>query len=163
MEELATVTAIDNDVITVVSQIKSTCNSCSQVDSCANGQVAKAIPQKNLSFTIKKSTLLEKQSITIGDRVVLTVPEADVLSSAWQVYLLPILGLFSFSAFGQWLIQQNILAHELIALIIGLSGGYLGYRIAKHLQNEPNQLKKLQPQILRILPKQLDVDNISAR
>jgi len=158
MEELATVTAINNGQITVVSQIKSSCNSCSQVDTCASGQIAKAIPHKKLSFTLFESNLLDNQTINIGDCVVLTVPETDVLQSAWQVYLLPILGLFSFSALGQWLQQQGMLSHELLALSIGLVGGYLGYRLAKHLQNQPNKITKLQPKILRVLPKPINID-----
>lgn len=161
MEELATVTAINNDIITVVSQIKSTCNSCSQVDTCASGQVAKAIPHKRLSFSLQKPKSLENQKVDIGDCVVLTVPEIDVLQSAWQVYLLPVLGLSSFSAIGQWLVQEEMLAHELMALTIGLVGGYLGYRVAKYLQSDPNKRKRLQPEILKILPKPLDVNNIS--
>jgi len=160
MEELATVTANDNGRITVVSQIKSTCNSCSQVDTCASGQIAKAIPHKRLSFTLHKPKSLESQTINVGDCVVIAVPEVDVLQSAWQVYLLPIFGLFTFSALGQWLIQEEILAHELIALVIGILGGYLGYRLAKHLQSDPNKRKRLQPEILRVLPKPLNVDNI---
>jgi sigma-E factor negative regulatory protein RseC len=161
MEELATVTGVSRGDITVVSQIKSTCNSCSQVSSCANGQVAKAIPHKKLSFTLNKPKSLYNQVIDIGDSVLLTVPEEDVLRSAWQVYLLPIFGLFSFSAFGQWLVLEDILAHELIAMVIGTFGGYLGYRLAKKLQSDPVKQKKLQPKILRVLPKPLEVDNIS--
>lgn len=162
MEELATVTAIDNGNITVVSQIKSSCNSCSQVDTCASGLVAKAIPHKNLSFTLLKPKSLENQTIKVGDCVVLTLPEVDVLQSAWQVYLLPIFGLFSFSALGQWLVQEEILAHELIALFIGIIGGYLGYRFAKYLQNQPSQRERLQPKVLRVLPKPLSVSNVSS-
>jgi sigma-E factor negative regulatory protein RseC len=161
MEELATVTAISRGEITVVSQIKSTCNSCSQVNSCANGQVAKAIPHKKLSFTLGKPKSLGNQIIGIGDSVLLTVPEEDVLRSAWQVYLLPIFGLFSFSALGQWLVQEEVLVHELIAIVIGTVGGYLGYRLAKKLQSDPIKQKKLQPKILRVLPKPLEVDNIN--
>lgn len=161
MEELATVTAIDNGKITVVSQIKSSCNSCSQVDTCASGLVAKAIPHKKLSFTLLKPKSLENQTINIGDCVVLTLPEVDVLQSAWQVYLLPIFGLFAFSALGQWLVQAAILAHELLALSIGIMGGYLGFKLAKYLQNQPSKRERLQPKVLRVLPKPLDVNNVS--
>ena len=101
MEELATITAIDNEQLTVVSKIKSTCNSCSQVDTCASGQVAKAIPHRSLSFILLKPKSLKNQTVNIGDCVVLTLPEADLLQSAWQVYMWPIFGLFSFSALGQ--------------------------------------------------------------
>ena len=159
MEELATVTAVNNGEISVVSQIKSSCNSCSQVDTCASGQVAKAIPHKQLSFVLNKPKSLENQTIKIGDCVVLTLPEINLLQSAWQVYLLPIFGLFIFSAFGQWLKQEEILSHELFALAIGILGGYIGYRLAKYLQNHVSQQGKLEPKISRIIPKALHVDN----
>ncbi len=158
MEELATVTAIDKNKITVVSKIKSSCNSCSQVDTCASGQIAKAIPHKKLSFTLLKPQSLKNQAIEIGDCVVLTLPEVDLLKSAWQVYLFPIFGLFAFSALGQWLKQAGIFPHELMALAVGMVGGYLGYRIAKYLQNQPHNKERLQPQILRVLSKPLDVN-----
>lgn len=161
MEELATVTEISDDKITVVSQIKSTCNSCSQVDSCASGQVAKAIPHKRLSFTLSKPSSLNDTSIQVGDCVVLTVPEIDVLQSAWQVYLLPILGLFLFSGLGQWFIQVQILPHELFALALGVFGGYLGFRFAKILQSHPLKRKRLQPEILKVIPKPIVVSHIS--
>jgi len=158
MEELAEVIAIENGMISVVSQVKSSCNSCSQVSTCASGQIAKAIPHKKSSFTLPLSTFLNNQRVQVGDCVVLTLPEIDVLKSAWQVYLLPIIGLLSFSAMGQWLIMQKVLSHELLALGIGLAGGYLGYRLAKYLQNHPDYQGKLQPKILRIIPKLLVVD-----
>ena len=162
MEELATVIAIEDDYITVVSQVKSSCNSCSQLDSCASGQIAKAIPHRKLSFTIPFTQEMPQVSknIKIGDCVVLTLPEIDVLKSAWQVYLLPILGLFLFSGLGQWLRLQGVFSHELIALLLCIFGGYSGYRVAKHLQNKPNQRNKLQPKIACVLPKDDDVTKV---
>lgn len=158
MEELAEVISIENGMISVVSQVKSSCNSCSQVSTCASGQVAKAIPHKKLSFTLPVSALLNNKLIQVGDCVVLTLPEVDVLKSAWQVYLLPVVGLLSFSALGQWLVMKGVLTHELLALGVGLIGGYLGYRIAKYLQNNPEHQEKLQPKILRVIPKPVVVD-----
>lgn len=155
MEELATVTAIDNDKITVVSQVKSTCNSCAQVDSCASGQVAKAIPHKKLSFTLNKPKLLAKTIVNVGDCVVIHVPENALLQSAWQVYLLPIFGLFIFSAIGQWLVLEEVFVHELLGLILGFLGGYLGYRYAKFLQSKLKNQASLSPEILRVIPKTL--------
>lgn len=158
MEELAEVIAIESGLISVVSQVKSSCSSCSQVSTCASGQVAKAIPHKKSSFILPVSALLTNQRLQVGDCVVLTLPEIDVLQSAWQVYLLPIIGLVSFSALGQWLTMQAVLSHELLGLGIGLTGGYLGYRLAKYLQNHPEHQEKLQPKILRVIPKPLVVD-----
>lgn len=157
MEELAEVVAIESGLISLASQVKSSCSNCSQVSTCASGQVAKAIPHKQLFFTLPSSALSNEQVVQVGDCIVLSLPEADVLKSAWQVYLFPILGLLIFSAIGQWLIVQEILNHEIFALGIGLVGGYLGYRLARYLQNNSNQQQKLQPKILRVIPKPLVV------
>lgn len=56
------------------------------------------------------------------------------------------------------MIVQAVLNHELLALGIGVMGGYIGYRLAKHLQNHPDHQNKLQPKILRVIPKPLAVD-----
>ncbi len=157
MEELAEVVAIENGSISLASQVKSSCSSCSQVSTCASGQVAKAIPHKQLFFTMPVTALSDEQVAQVGDCVVLSLPEIDVLKSAWQVYLFPIFGLLTFSAIGQWLTAQEILAHEVFALGIGVVGGYIGYRLARYLQNNANHQQKLQPKILRVIPKPLVV------
>ncbi len=162
MEELAEVVAIEGNQITLVSQVKSSCSSCSQVDTCGSGQVAKAIPHKKLSFTLPfpqslSADINQSIDIHVGDCVILSLPEGDVLQSAWQVYLLPLIGLFSFSALGQLLLNRKVLTHELMALLLGIVGGYLGYKLAKHLQNQPSNVVKLQPKILRILTKPIKI------
>ncbi len=162
MEELAEIIAIDAGQITLVSQVKSSCSSCSQVDTCASGQIAKAIPHRTLSFTLPYPQSLSVDvkhniAINVGDCVVLSLPEAHVLQSAWQVYLLPIVGLFTFSALGQLMLNKQLLSHELQALLLGVLGGYLGYRIARYLQNQSSNILKLQPKILRILAKPIEI------
>ena len=87
-----------------------------------------------------------------GDCVILALPEKHILSSAGQVYLLPLLGLITFSALGQWLLKQQILPHELFALGLGIIGGYLGYRFAKFQQKQGKQSENLQPKIIEVLP-----------
>lgn len=163
MEELAEVVDITSSHITVVSQVKSSCNTCSQADTCASGQVAKAIPHKKLSLTLPYPSSLvsadKNQSVQVGDCVILSLPETNMLQSAWQVYLLPIFGLILFSAIGQMLLLKGIVSHELIALLLGVLGGYLGYRLAKYWQNQSHQQSKLQPKISRILPKLIDIEN----
>ena len=84
MEELAEVIAIENGNISLVTQLKSSCNSCSQVSTCASGQVAKAFPHKKSTFILSLSALSKNQTLQVGDCVVLTLPEVDVLRSAWQ-------------------------------------------------------------------------------
>jgi len=149
--ELANVIAIEAGQVTVTSQIKSTCSSCAQVDTCGSGQIAKALPQAKLTLTLpydKASGEMLKQ----GDCVVLALPEKHILTSAGQVYLLPLLGLITFSALGQWLLKQQVLSHELFALGLGITGGYLGYKLAQFQQKQGKNSEKLQPKIIEVIP-----------
>ncbi len=152
IKELATVIAINAQQVTVTSKIKSTCSSCAQVESCGSGQVAKALPHANLTLTLDYDESAVGKALEIGDCVVLAIPENYVLSSAGQVYLLPLLGLILFSATGQWLYSLQLVTHELVSLAIGLVGGYLGFRLAKFLQKHGKNSVKLQPQIIKVLP-----------
>ena len=152
IKELASVIAIEAGQVTVTSQIKSTCSGCAQVDTCGSGQIAKALPQAKLTLTLTYDISVTGVQLQEGDCVVLALPEKHVLSSAGQVYLLPLLGLISFSAIGQLLLKQQVLPHELFALGLGLIGGYLGYRLAKYQQKQGRQSKNLQPKIIEVLP-----------
>ena len=152
IKELASVVAIKAGQVTVTSQIKSTCSGCAQVDTCSSGQIAKALPQPKLTLTLPYDISVIGVQLKVGDCVVLALPEKHVLSSAGQVYLLPLLGLITFSAIGQLLLKQQILPHELFALGVGLIGGYLGYRLAKFQQKQGKQSKNLQPKIIEVLP-----------
>ena len=144
IEEVATVTAINGDVITVKSTIKSTCHSCHQQDDCGSGQIAKAIPHKAL--TTKLTTSLE---LNVGDEVVLGLPENSMLSSAFEVYMLPLFGLVFFAAFGQFSLVEEYGFHELFALFFAILGAVLGFYIAKYRQSNPKKSKSLQPKIMR--------------
>lgn len=152
IKELANVVSIGEGFVTVSSQIKSTCSGCAQVDTCGSGQIAKALPQSRLTLTLPYDSKTEGISLKQGDCVVLSLPEKDMLASAGQVYLLPLFGLITFSAFGQWLFTLQVLPHETIALVLGLSGGYLGYRLAKHKQLHGKNSSNLQPKIIEVLP-----------
>ncbi len=155
IEESTLVVDVTDNEITVVSQVKSSCSSCSQVDTCGSGIVAKAIPHRELKITLPYRKIKDKRPIQLGDTVVIGLPQINILMSAWQVYLYPLIGLIIFSAIGQWLIQQSILSTEFFAICLGFFGGYLGHRLAKYTQGKTEHNEKLQPQILRILPQKL--------
>lgn len=163
MEELATVVKINDEkpldkgfsTVTVQSKIKSTCSSCGQIDSCGSGQVSKAIPQKKLNVT-----LITQLPVKVGDTIVLGLSEKGMLRTAWQVYLWPLIGLISLSGLGQYLINQGIFHHEIYAVILGCSGGYLGHRLAKFWQTRSEYISALMPKILRIQTKAIKITPI---
>ena len=156
MEETARVIAVENDLVTLQSTVKSACSSCQQVDSCGSGQIAKAIPHKKLITKITTD-----KPLYVGDDVILGIPEKDILYTAWQVYLFPIMGLILFSGFGQWLVLRQLINHEIIAIVLGVFGGFLGFKLASYLQKHRRNPQWLTPKILRVLPKNIPIRQLS--
>jgi len=147
---------IVSNKITVESEIKSSCSGCKQVDNCGSGQVAKAFPQPKLSLD-----LYTDLPVKIGDTVVIGLSDKHLLLSAWQVYLWPLLGLVIASALGQWLVDNEIFSHELIAIAFGVLGGYLGFCLARHQQKRGKYCDLLIPRILRINAPSINIVEIS--
>ncbi len=152
IEELATVVNANDDVFDVVSEVKSSCSGCQQVDNCGSGQIAKAFPTKKLSLTLKSDLPINQ-----GDTVVLGIPEGCIVESAWQVYLYPLFGLIVFSALGQYWVNNHMLSHELYAVLFSGIGGYLGFLLAKKKQKTVQRVGKLTPKILRVVHQKIPI------
>ena len=146
IEEQAQVIAIESDFITVEGIVKSTCSGCQQLDSCGSGQIAKAFPHKKTTYLISSD-----KPVKIGDRVLIGLSEKVLLSAAWQVYMWPLIGLFIGSLLGQFLVEQQIISHELFALLIGILGGGLGFYLARRQQSKLLNMPQWSPILLKII------------
>lgn len=148
IEEQAQVTAITEEGnITVESIVKSTCSGCQQLESCGSGQIAKAFPQKKTTYTV-----FSELPVKVGDRVIIGLSEKILLSAAWQVYMWPLIGLFIGSFLGQSLLENGVLSHELWALPLASSGGFLGFTLAKRQQSNSLNKQEWLPTLLKVLP-----------
>lgn len=159
IEEQATVIALIDEKITVETVVKSSCSACQQIDDCGSGQIAKAFNQKTVTFDIDAHNCSSK--LSLGDRVVIGLPEKLLLSAAWQVYMLPLIGLFVGGGIGQWMMYNTILTHELYALALGLVFSFMGFQLAKRLQSKANNQNKWQPKLLKVLPQVIAVQQIT--
>jgi sigma-E factor negative regulatory protein RseC len=144
------------NTVKVESEIKSSCSGCKQVDNCGSGQVAKAFPQTKLSLDLETDL-----PVKVGDTVVLGLSDKHLLLSAWQVYLWPILGLIAASVLGQWFVEQQIFIHEILAIMLGLLGGYIGFLLARHQQKRGKYCQLLIPRILRIKNSSINIVEIT--
>ncbi len=144
MEEKAVVIAVNEHHVTVQSQVKSSCSSCHQVDSCGSGQVAKAIPQRKLTAEIANNL-----NVKLGEEVILGISEDKLLMSAWQVYFFPLIGLFLFAGIGQLLTMNYQLSHEILTIMLAFLGGFLGFKTASHFQKNLTQQANLMPKLIR--------------
>lgn len=135
-KEQAQVVEVGDDFVVVSSQVKSACHQCHQNETCGSGIVAKALPHRAMTLSLPKTNIKPGLAVDVGDLVVIALPEKALLSSAFQVYLFPVMGLILFGFIGQWLLEQAIIGHELVSLAIAVIGGYLGFQLAKWRQNQ---------------------------
>ncbi|QOL25584.1 SoxR reducing system RseC family protein [Thalassotalea sp. LPB0316] len=148
IQETATVNNVGENWVEVTSEIKSTCSSCQQIDTCGSGQVAKVFPQKSLSLRLSTDSF--KPTLAVGDKVVIAIPQDKLLTSLARVYGLPLAFLIAFAGFGQVLFGQT--TSELLTIALAIGGGYLGYRIAQYLENQQNHQANLAPYLVKKLP-----------
>lgn len=146
IEEIGTVTAVDNDHIWVETQIKSTCGSCQVNDNCGTGVVAKAFAPKT-----ERLILRCRQRAKIGQQVKLGIPEQHLLAASALVYMLPLVVLLFSVLLAQFLMP--VIGAESELWIIGFSAvsTYLSFRWVKaHLSQEHSH--KYQPKLIALLP-----------
>ena len=119
----------DKDLIWVETQIKSSCNACSQNNKCGTGMIAKTLaPKTNQVLVACEHRVEAEQMVTIA------VPEQSIVLGSLILYGLPLvsfmLGL---------VLSQLWFEHELLNLTFALVTGTSGFLVAKYLSRTLNQ------------------------
>lgn len=124
--EYVQIVAVEDDTVWVKCQTQSACQSCSAKSSCGTSVLAKAFPVRTQELGVKVEPAHQFQ---VGQTVELTVTDNVILSAAFQVYLLPLLGLL----LGAVLLPLIVAAQwaELSSIIGGAAGLILGLWFAK--------------------------------
>lgn len=159
IEEIGTITAVDNDHIWVETEIKSTCGACAAKDNCGTGVVAKA-------FAPKKELLILRCSkrASVGQKVKLGIPENHLLSASALVYMLPLLVLLLSALSSQWLFSQLGLNSELWIIAFSAMTTFLCFRWVKHALSGESS-RQFQPRLLALIPEknsQINIKSLSA-
>lgn len=159
IEEIGTITAVDEDHIWVETEIKSTCGSCAVNDNCGTGVVAKA-------FAPKKEVLILRcqQQAEVGQQVKLGIPESQLLSASALVYMLPLTVLVLSALLGQWSLAQFGLTSELWIIGLAAVSTCLSFIWVKQ-KLSADTTHKYKPRLIALLPaksSQIDVKELSA-
>lgn len=145
LEEKGIVVALDGTKVSVQTQIKTTCSSCSAQDGCGTGTIAKALSPK-ANIIVLQSEL----NLNVGDTLVLGVEEGLVVKSALYVYILPIIGFILFAIVAELLYQPTSRPEELLQAVLAFVGGWLGLVLARKRLNRPGCEQNQGISILRI-------------
>jgi len=90
IEEVAIVREVHCGHAVVETQVKTTCGQCAAKNNCGTSSIAKAFSNKSTFFSVETNAALKT-----GDVIKVGIPENDLVSAAFYVYIAPILSLFS--------------------------------------------------------------------
>lgn len=155
IETIATVVASNNGLITVEALRRSSCDKCSEQE-CGNGQVNRA-----LSNRYHRLTLPYSQSVSVGQQVIVALPEQGLLTAAALMFVLPLLFILVGAGIGQWLMVELLGQHEVWVMISALTMAVLGFALARWWHRKIQSHQWFEPHIKR-LHQTIDATEVSS-
>lgn len=155
IETVATVVACNNGLITVEAMRKSSCDKCSEQE-CGNGQVNRA-----LSNRYHRLTLPFSEPVTVGQQVIVALPEQGLLTAAALMFVLPLLCILAGAGLGQWLLVDLFDQHELWVSGFALLAGIVGFALARWKHRKIQSHQWFEPHIKR-LHQTIDATEVSS-
>lgn len=143
IREWGTVSAWQDGVARITCDVNSSCSACSSRTGCGARVFNKLGPQKEHYLQIPWA-----EPLFVGQKVELGIAESSLLSSAFLVYILPLVGLFAAGGAFQALTGGNFA--PLVGAMSGGIGGFLlarswAVRLSRNLQWQPVILSVGQP------------------
>lgn len=150
IEEVGVIFAIEKDqsaqFIWVETQIKSTCGSCEAQTNCGTGAIAKVFANKR-----EKLHFRFDQTVEVGQKVSLGIPEENLLKASLLVYFFPLIILVISALAGQSLLTHLGLVSEGWLVLFSAICTYLSFRFVQRYLKDSDK-GEFYPQILRVLP-----------
>ncbi len=150
IEEVGQICAIEKDasgqIIWVETQIKSTCGSCEAQSNCGTGAIAKVFARKTERLRFRWD-----ESVTLGQKVSLGIPEENLLKAAMLVYLLPLVVLVVSALIATASLPWLGLQSELWTIGVAALCTYAAMRLSAVWLNRGNK-QQYSPRILQVLP-----------
>jgi|TARA_B110000908_G_C10207585_1_gene428484 sigma-E factor negative regulatory protein RseC len=132
IEQQARVIEIDGDTVWLEAERESTCSDCQVKQGCGTGLLAKHVGKKFSKISVHKTT-----DTTMGEVVMLVIPEEALLQGAALMYLLPLTLLFLFS-----IITRSFDLGEGAEILAGLTGLVTGFAVVKEkLRNKKDGIQ----------------------
>ena len=142
IEQTGTVVLVKDGFAWVESERTSTCQSCSAKKGCGTSLLDNVFGQKRLAI----KTLNSRHS-RVGDHVVIGIHESTLIKSSLLMYLMPLLMMFVFALFAEYVFN----ASELLTALSGLSGLIAGFYWVRSYSEKVRYDEKYQPVILKVI------------
>ncbi len=142
IEETGRVVAVEDSTLWVETIRKASCDSCAAQKGCGHSVLAKLGDGKNHVRVLNPSS--NSHSFTVGDDVVIGVPEDVVVIGSMIAYLLPLISLLAFSVAGQLLLSS-----EGYTILFGMFGLALGFAVVRWHFLIKRDDARFQPSVIR--------------
>jgi sigma-E factor negative regulatory protein RseC len=136
IEQEATVTRVENDRVWVATKVTAckTCQSPCSVSGIAESSV----------LADKAIDLVTDNSVSVGDSVILEMPEGLLIKASFLVYLLPLLGFLSGALIGERLgILISPALREPLSIVAGLAGLLVAHALVRFCSSGKTDHKTL--------------------
>lgn len=156
LEEVGVVSAVQqqsgSQLISVQTQIKSTCGSCEAQSNCGTGAIAKVLASKpeDLQFYYDGR-------VSVGQKVKLGIPEQSLLKASSLVYLLPLVALLFAAVLAELILPKLGLTGESWVILFAFIAAAIAFKCIGIYMNNRNY-DEFHPQILSVMP--LEPQNI---
>jgi sigma-E factor negative regulatory protein RseC len=152
IEEQGTVISLSGELAEVRTERLGGCTGCGANGMCGTALIDRFLGRRPVTLRARNEV-----GAAVGDRVLVGVSEAGLLTAAFAAYLVPILGLVAGGVLGQWLGRPGSLWFGLVGGgdRFALIGAILGFALAlywlrsysakraRHPKHEPVVLRRL--------------------
>ncbi len=129
IEECGRVVATGADGAWVETLARAGCGRCDQPGGCGQNSITRLFASRNRRVRVAAPIPVET-----GDRVLIGIPEGQLLRASLVVYLLPLLGLVFGSVTGH-LVSAASEAMAILGAALGMTGGFLVSHLLSRMLN----------------------------
>lgn len=140
IEQVATIVAVEGEVVWVETRRNSACGACARNQGCGAGTLAKAF-----GFASPRLRVVASQEARVGDRVVIGIDEGALVRGSFAAYVVPILFMLAFALLGETAAPGS----DLLTLVLGALGLGAGLLWLRRYSRRAAGDASFQPVILR--------------
>lgn len=123
IEEQAQVVAIDESAIWVEAERQSACSRCAANKGCGNATLQKVFGNKRNVIPVPRHVGSMKDSVNVGDKVIIGIEEGMFLKNSFAIYAVPILAIVVFAAIGETFAKDTLSIGKDMASVLGAVTG----------------------------------------